>query len=131
MLIITSAVALAAAATSPVQNVPTSLDDLELVQFRKKLPFRDRHERQGERIAKKANCKFSRDAYQWVQVRVEAAISFNADGSVKKVVPQKMGCTALEDYAVAHYKKYGKRGYGPVSSSGKWFRTAMNFRWPG
>ncbi|QJB69450.1 hypothetical protein [Parasphingorhabdus halotolerans] len=65
--------ALAVADDIEIKELSSDFYNLELAQFEKKLPVLERHERQAERIAKKANCKLPSDI-GWVHARVDMAL---------------------------------------------------------
>jgi hypothetical protein len=137
MIATLSALALASAA-APTQiytdpdSIPRSLASLKLADFGKRVLYRQRDELAAERVAKKANCDLPVDGYQWVAVRVEAAVYYSAAGNLQKVIPASMGCPALEKFVADHLSK-NARNAGPVgtASPGQWYRTSMQFRWPG
>lgn len=122
--------ALAAADDIEIKALSADFYNLELAQFEKKLPVLERHERQAERIAKKADCKLPTDI-GWVHARVDVALEVTPDGRVTKVVPVETGCRPLEDYVIAHLTKYAGHD-GAVKRTGdqKWYRQAITFRWP-
>ena len=134
MINILAAIALsgASAAADDIEIKELSADfyNLELAQFEKKLPVLERHERQAERIAKKAECKLTTDI-GWVHARVDFALEVSPQGRVTKVVPVDTGCRPLETYVVQHMTKYAGHD-GAVKRSGdqKWYRQSITFRWP-
>ena len=122
--------ALAAADDIEIKELSADFYNLELAQFEKKLPVLERHEREAERIAKKADCKLPSDI-GWVHARVDVALAVSPEGRVIKVVPVETGCRPLESYVVAHLTKYAGHD-GAVKRTGdqKWYRQAITFRWP-
>ena len=95
------------AASNDVEIKELSADfyNLELAQFTKKLPVLERHERQAERLAKKADCKLTTDI-GWVHARVDFALEVSPQGRVTKVVPVETGCRPLETYVIQHLTKF-------------------------
>ncbi|MEJ6595350.1 hypothetical protein [Parasphingorhabdus sp.] len=122
--------ALASADDVEIKELSADFYNLELARFEKKLPVLERHERQAERIAKKAGCKLPTDI-GWVHARVDVALEVSPAGRVKKVIPIDTGCRQLEAYVIAHLTKYAGHD-GAVKRSGdqKWYRQAITFRWP-
>ncbi|WP_417611601.1 hypothetical protein [Parasphingorhabdus sp.] len=122
--------AVAAADNIEIKELSADFYNLELAEFTKKLPVLERHERQAERIAKKANCKLNTDI-GWVHARVDMALAVSPEGRVTKVVPVETGCRPLETYVIAHLTKYAGHD-GAVKRTGdqKWYRQAITFRWP-
>lgn len=120
------------AASNDVEIKELSADfyNLELAQFTKKLPVLERHERQAERLAKKADCKLTTDI-GWVHARVDFALEVSPQGRVTKVVPVETGCRPLETYVIQHLTKFAGHD-GAVKRSGDqiWYRQAITFRWP-
>ena len=113
-----------------IKQLSADFYDLELAQFEKRLPILERHERQAERIAKKADCKLPSDI-GWVHARVDVALEVSPEGRVTKVVPVETGCRPLESYVIAHLTKYAGHD-GAVKRTGDqtWYRQAITFRWP-
>ena len=109
-------------------GVPSSLNTLEVAPFQKKMPYTTRLIDTAERIAKRARCTLPTDETGMVDARIDAAVTFDGEGSVANVVPVSVNCPELEEFVVTYFKKYGKRN-GPVSSDSKWYRTALFFRW--
>ena len=130
MLEIIAAMAVATASPPPVSTAPETLDGLQIIQFRKMPRFLPRDELKAERIAREAQCKYPKDGYQWINARIEVALSFTKDGSVKDVVPLASGCPELEKFVIDHFKKNGKKVAPSYAANGKWYRSAMTFRWP-
>ena len=134
MINILAAIALSGAFASSddieIKSLSADFYNLELAQFEKKLPVLERHERQAERIAKKAECKLTTDI-GWVHARVDFALEVSPQGRVTKVVPVDTGCRPLESYVVQHMTKYAGHD-GAVKRSGdqKWYRQSITFRWP-
>ena len=134
MINILAAIALSGAFASSddieIKSLSADFYNLELAQFEKKLPVLERHERQAERIAKKAECKLTTDI-GWVHARVDFALEVSPQGRVTKVVPVDTGCRPLETYVVQHMTKYAGHD-GAVKRSGdqKWYRQSITFRWP-
>ncbi len=134
MINILAAIALSGVAASAddieIKELSADFYNLELAQFEKKLPILERHERQAERIAKKADCKLPTDI-GWVHARVDVALEVSPEGKVTKVVPVETGCRQLESYVIAHLTKYAGHD-GAVKRTGdqKWYRQAITFRWP-
>ena len=134
MINILAAIALSGAFASAddieIKSLSADFYNLELAQFEKKLPVLERHERQAERIAKKAECKLTTDI-GWVHARVDFALEVSPQGRVTKVVPVDTGCRPLESYVVQHMTKYAGHD-GAVKRSGdqKWYRQSITFRWP-
>jgi hypothetical protein len=122
--------AFAAADDIEIKELSADFYNLELAQFEKKLPVLERHERQAERIAKKADCNLPTDI-GWVHARIDVALQVSAEGRVTKVVPVETGCRPLESYVIAHLTKYAGHD-GAVKRTGdqKWYRQAITFRWP-
>ena len=120
----------AAAADVNIKELSADFYNLELAQFEKKLPILERHERQAERISKKADCKLPADV-GWVHARVDVALQVSPEGRVTRVVPVETGCPELEKYVIDHLTKYAGRD-GAVVRNGdkKWYRQALTFRWP-
>ncbi len=103
---------------------------LELAEFKKAIPFRDRHERAAERVAKKANCKLHSEI-GWVHARVDFALQVNNQGKITKIIPVDTGCRELEKFVIAHMDEYaGQPGAVLRPGDGKWYRQSMTFRWP-
>ncbi len=103
---------------------------LELAEFAKPIPFRDRHERKAERIAKKANCNLASEI-GWVHTRVDFAMEVTDSGKITRVIPFDTGCPELENYVITHIKQYASNdGAVDHSGKGKWYRQSMTFRWP-
>jgi len=133
MINIVAAIALSGASAAAddieIKELSSDFYNLELAQFEKKLPVLERHERQAERIAKKADCKLPTDI-GWVHARVDVALEVSPDGRVTKVVPVETGCRPLEAYVIAHLTKYAGHD-GAVRRTGdqKWYRQAITFRW--
>jgi hypothetical protein len=127
---ITLSGALASADDIEIRELSSDFYNLELAQFTKKLPVLERHERQAERIAKKADCTLTTDI-GWVHARVDVALEVSPAGRVTKVVPVDTGCRQLETHVIAHLTKYAGHD-GAVKRSGdqKWYRQAITFRWP-
>ena len=121
---------LASADDIEIKQLSADFYDLELAQFEKRLPILERHERQAERIAKKADCKLPSDI-GWVHARVDVALEVSPEGRVTKVVPVETGCRPLESYVIAHLTKYAGHD-GAVKRTGDqtWYRKAITFRWP-
>ena len=121
---------LASADDIEIKQLSADFYDLELAQFEKRLPILERHERQAERIAKKADCKLPSDI-GWVHARVDVALEVSPEGRVTKVVPVETGCRPLESYVIAHLTKYAGHD-GAVKRTGDqtWYRQAITFRWP-
>ena len=134
MINILAAIALSGAFASSddieIKSLSADFYNLELAQFEKKLHVLERHERQAERIAKKAECKLTTDI-GWVHARVDFALEVSPQGRVTKVVPVDTGCRPLETYVVQHMTKYAGHD-GAVKRSGdqKWYRQSITFRWP-
>ncbi len=134
MINIIAAIALSGAFASAddveIKELSADFYNLELAQFEKKLPILERHERQAERIAKKAACKLPSDI-GWVHARVDVALQVSPEGRVTRVVPVETGCRQLETYVVNHLTKYAGHD-GAVKRNGdkKWYRQAITFRWP-
>ncbi|WP_417621087.1 hypothetical protein [Parasphingorhabdus sp.] len=134
MINIIAAIALSGASASAedieIKSLSADFYNLELAQFEKKLPVLERHEKQAERIAKKADCKLTTDI-GWVHARVDVALEVSPTGKVTKVVPVDTGCRPLEAYVIAHLTKYAGHD-GAVKRTGdqKWYRQAITFRWP-
>ncbi|WP_417619782.1 hypothetical protein [Parasphingorhabdus sp.] len=134
MINILAAVALSGAFASAddieIKSLSADFYNLELAQFEKKLPVLERHERQAERIAKKAACKLPTDI-GWVHARVDFALQVSPEGRVTRVVPVETGCRPLETYVIKHLTKYAGHD-GAVKRNGdkKWYRQALTFRWP-
>lgn len=122
--------ALASADDIEIKSLSADFYNLELAQFEKKLPVLERHERQAERIAKKADCKLTTDI-GWVHARVDFALEVSPQGRVTKVVPVDTGCRPLETFVVQHMTHYAGHD-GAVKRSGdqKWYRQSITFRWP-
>lgn len=122
--------AFAAAEDIEIKELSADFYNLELAQFTKKLPVLERHERQAERIAKKADCKLTTDI-GWVHARVDVALAVSPEGRVTKVVPVETGCRPLETYVIEHMTKHAGHD-GAVKRTGdqKWYRQAITFRWP-
>ena len=118
-------------ATDPViAELSKDFYSLELAEFTKRIPFRDRHERQAERIAKKANCKLQSEV-GWIHKRVDFALEVSDSGKITRVIPFDTGCPELENYVISHITQYaGKDGAVDHSGQGKWYRQSMTFRWP-
>ena len=121
---------LASADDIEIKQLSADFYDLELAQFEKRLPILERHERQAERIAKKADCKLPSDI-GWVHARVDVALEVSPEGRVTKIVPVETGCRPLESYVIAHLTKYAGHD-GAVKRTGDqtWYRQAITFRWP-
>ena len=121
--------AVAAADDIEIKELSSDFYNLELAQFKKKLPVLERHERQAERIAKKADCRLPTDI-GWVHARVDVALQVSPEGKITKVVPVETGCRPLEAYVIAHLTKYAGHD-GAVRRTGdqKWYRQAITFRW--
>ena len=121
---------LASADDIEIKQLSADFYDLELAQFEKRLPILERHERQAERIAKKADCKLPSDI-GWVHARVDVALEVSPEGRVTKVVPVETGCRPLESYVIALLTKYAGHD-GAVKRTGDqtWYRQAITFRWP-
>ena len=121
---------LASADDIEIKQLSADFYDLELAQFEKRLPILERHERQAERIAKKADCKLPSDI-GWVHARVDVALEVSPEGRVTKVVPVETGCRPLESDVIAHLTKYAGHD-GAVKRTGDqtWYRQAITFRWP-
>ena len=121
---------LASADDIEIKQLSADFYDLELAQFEKRLPILERHERQAERIAKKADCKLPSDI-GWVHARVDVALEVSPEGRVTKVVPVETGCRPLESYVIAHLTKYAGHD-GAVKRTGDQtgYRQAITFRWP-
>ena len=121
---------LASADDIEIKQLSADFYDLELAQFEKRLPILERHERQAERIAKKADCKLPSDI-GWVHARVDVALEVSPEGRVTKVVPVETGCRPLESYVIAHLTKYAGHD-GAVKRTGDqtWYRQAITIRWP-
>ncbi len=134
MINILAAIALSGALASTddieIKSLSADFYNLELAQFEKKLPILERHERQAERIAKKAACKLPSDI-GWVHARVDVALQVSPEGRVIRVVPVETGCRQLETYVINHLTKYAGHD-GAVKRNGdkKWYRQAITFRWP-
>ena len=134
MINIVTALALSGALSSAddieIKQLSADFYNLELAQFEKKLPILERHERQAERIAKKADCKLPSDI-GWVHARVDFALQVSPAGQVTKVVPVETGCRPLESYVVEHMTKYAGHD-GAVIRTGDhaWYRQSITFRWP-
>lgn len=128
-----AAIALSAAASADdieIKSLSADFYNLELAQFKKRLPVRERHERAAERIAKAAQCTLPTDM-GWVHARVDVALEVSPAGRVTKVVPVDTGCRQLETYVIQHLTKYaGQDGAVKRSGDQKWYRQAMTFRWP-
>lgn len=122
--------AVASADDIEIKELSADFYNLELAEFKKKLPVLERHERQAERIAKNADCTLPTDI-GWVHARVDVALEVSATGKVTKVVPVETGCRQLETYVVQHLTKYAGHD-GAVKRTGdqKWYRQAITFRWP-
>ena len=122
--------AFAAADDIEIKELSADFYNLELAQFTKKLPILERHEREAERIAKKADCNLTTDI-GWVHARVDVALEVSPEGRVTKVVPVETGCRPLETYVIAHLTKYaGKDGAVKRTGDQTWYRQAITFRWP-
>lgn len=121
---------LASAEDIEIKQLSADFYNLELAQFEKRLPVLERHEKQAERIAKKAACKLPSDI-GWVHARVDFALQVSPAGQVTKVVPVETGCRALESFVVQHMTKYAGHD-GAVKRSGDqaWYRQSITFRWP-
>lgn len=124
-----------ASATTPandpvIAELSKDFYSLELAEFTKRIPFRDRHERQAERIAKKANCKLYSEV-GWIHKRVDFALEVSNSGKIKRIIPFDTGCPELENYVINHIKEYaGNDGAVDHAGRGKWYRQSMTFRWP-
>ncbi len=134
MLSILAAASIAVTSTSAadveIKQLSEDFWNLEIAEFEKKVPFRERHELQAERLAKKAGCNFEGEA-GWVHVRVDVALQVTNSGQVTKVVPVETGCPELENYVISHLEKYaGRDGAVKLTGSGEWYRQSMTFRWP-
>ena len=83
------------AASNDVEIKELSADfyNLELAQFTKKLPVLERHERQAERLAKKADCKLTTDI-GWVHARVDFALGSFSPGPGDQSCPGRDGVPA-------------------------------------
>ena len=120
----------ASAADVEIKQLSEDFWNLEIAEFEKKMPFKERHELQAERLAKKAGCNFQGEA-GWVHIRVDVALEVTKLGQVAKVVPVETGCPELENYVISHFEKYaGSVGAVKRTGSGKWYRQSMTFRWP-
>ena len=113
-----------------IKQLSADFYNLELAKFEKKLPILQRHERQAERIAKKAACKLPSDI-GWVHARVDFALEVSPAGQVTKVVPVETGCRPLEAFVIQHMTKYAGHD-GAVQRTGDqtWYRQSITFRWP-
>ena len=122
--------AFAAADDIEINELSADFYNLELAQFTKRLPVLERHEREAERIAKKADCQLTTDI-GWVHARVDVALEVSPEGRVTKVVPVETGCRPLETYVITHLTKYAGHD-GAIKRTGdqKWYRQAITFRWP-
>lgn len=134
MLNLILAAALAASTTPAKDPVIAELSkdfySLELAEFSKPIPFRDRHERKAERIAKKANCNLQSEI-GWIHKRVDFALEVSGSGKITRIIPFDTGCRELEVYVINHLKQYaGNEGAVAHKGQGKWFRQSMTFRWP-
>lgn len=134
MLNILAVLALSGAAASAdnieIKQLSADFYNLELAEFKKRLPVLERHERQAERIAKQAECTLPGDM-GWVHARVDVALEVSPAGKMTKVVPVETGCRPLEAFVIAHLTKYAGHD-GAVKRTGdqKWYRQAITFRWP-
>ena len=100
----------AAMATTPAKDpviaeLSKDFYSLELAEFNKAVPFRDRHERTAERIAKKANCNLQSEI-GWIHKRVDFAMEVSGSGQITRISPFDTGCRPLENYVINHVKKY-------------------------
>ena len=133
--LILATAAFAASATEPAKDpVITELSKdfyaLEIGEFRKAIPFRDRDERKAERLVKKASCDMYAEA-GWVHARVDFAMLVSSSGQITRIVPVDTGCRALENYVINHLQQYaGGENVVLRPGSGKWYRQSMTFRWP-
>lgn len=124
-----------ASATTPandpvIAELSKDFYSLELAEFTKSVPFRDRHERQAERIAKKANCKLHSEV-GWIHKRVDFALEVSDSGKINRIIPFDTGCPELENYVISHIQEYaGKDGAVDHRGQNKWYRQSMTFRWP-
>lgn len=120
----------APAADLEIKQVSSDFWNLEIAEFNKKIPFRERHERQAERLAKKAGCNLIGEI-GWVHMRVDVALEVAGDGRVARVVPVATRCKAIENYVVSHFiENAGSPGAVKRTSDAKWYRQSMTFRWP-
>ncbi len=117
-----------AAPTLLLAGIPTSLDELQVAPFKKKMPYSAYHLDRAEKIAKRAKCKLPTDDSGMISARIDAAVNFDGEGSVENVVPVSIDCPELEEFVISYFKRYGKKN-GPITSNGKWYRTALFFRW--
>lgn len=113
-----------------IEQLSKDFYSLEIGEFRKPIPFRNRHERSAERAVKKANCDMYAEV-GWVHARVDFAMKVSSDGRITKIIPVDTGCRALEKYVINHLQEYaGGNDVVLRPGSGKWYRQSMTFRWP-